>query len=130
MTSQADIANTLQKRGYQLTYASENLTVLNQKDWQEIKDYFIDLIWYKDGKSIKNERFLPLADLIYTITQNKPKNAQFNVETDYLLPAIFYQISTGDVPNSLWKECQFSLNNKEDIALLGAMRYNEKQIDK
>ena len=114
MTSQADIANALQNSGYELTYASENLTVLNQKDWQEIKDYFIDLIWYKDGKSIKNERFLPLADLIYTITQNKPKNAQFNVETDYRLPAIFYQISTGDVPNSLWKECQFSLNNKED----------------
>lgn len=118
MTSQADIANALQKRGYQLTYASENLTVLNQKDWQEIKDYFIDLIWYKDGKSIKNERFLPLADLLYTITQNKPKNTQFNVETDYLLPAIFYQISTGDVPNSLWKECQFSLNNKEDKATI------------
>ncbi len=114
MTSQADIEKALKEKGYELTYASENLTVLNQKDWQEIKDYFIDLIWYKDGKSIKNERFLPLADLIYTITQNKPKNAQFNVETDYRLPAIFYQISTGDVPNSLWKECQFSLNNKED----------------
>ena len=113
MTYPQDIANSL-RSSYQLTYASENLTVLNQKDWQEIKDYFIDLIWYKDGKSIKNERFLPLADLIYTITQNKPKNAQFNVETDYRLPAIFYQISTGDVPNSLWKECQFSLNNKED----------------
>ena len=114
MTSQADIEKALKEKGYELTYASENLMVLNQKDWQEIKDYFIDLIWYKDGKSIKNERFLPLADLIYTITQNKPKNAQFNVETDYRLPAIFYQISTGDVPNSLWKECQFSLNNKED----------------
>ena len=54
MTSQEDIEKALKEKGYQLTYASENLTVLNQKDWQEIKDYFIDLIWYKDGKSIKN----------------------------------------------------------------------------
>ncbi|NCR28313.1 MAG: hypothetical protein GPJ25_18915, partial [Microcystis aeruginosa LE13-04] len=127
ITSQADIKNALKGNSYELTYASENLTIFNQKEWQKIKDYFIDLIWYKDGKSTKNERFLPLADLLYTITQNKPKNAQFNVETDYRLPAIFYQISTGDVPNSLWKECQFSRNNKATIIQI--IHENKSLID-
>jgi hypothetical protein len=127
ITYPADIKNALKGNSYELTYASENLTIFNQKEWQEIKDYFIDLIWYKDGKSTKNERFLPLADLLYTITQNKPKNAQFNVETDYRLPAIFYQISTGDVPNSLWKECQFSRNNKATIIQI--IHENKSLID-
>ncbi len=127
MTSQADIANALQKSGYQLTYASENLTVL--KDWKEIKDDFINLIWYKDGKSESlslsesNKQLLKDLAKVFGAMIKYKEDHKINTDTnnDYTPLAVITQILEHDVPTDLWKKCGFIVNlgkkEKDKIAL-------------
>ena len=115
MTYPQDIANSL-RSSYQLTYASENLTVL--KDWKEIKDYFIDLIWYFGGKSespllSKSNKQL-LKDLAKVfggmIKYKEDQKINTDPNNDYTPLAVITQILEHDVPTDLWKKCGFIVN--------------------
>lgn len=127
MTSPQDIANALQNRGYQLTYASENLNVLNQKDLQDIKDYFINLIWYHGRKSESlslyesNKQLLKDLAKVFGAMIKYKEDHKINTDTknDYTPLAVITQILENDVPTDLWKKCGFIVNlGKEDkIAL-------------
>lgn len=122
--------NATLKRDYELTYASSNLLCLNDPNLQGLKQYFIDLIWYNQGKSKSeslnlsdsNEKLLTdLAKVFGAMIKYKEDHKMNpNIDYDYKLLAVITQILQGSVPTDLWKKCDFTVNlgKKDKIDLV------------
>jgi len=113
------------RHNYRQKYASENLKILNESGWEDVKKTFIDLIWKKPPH--RKSEYLKLAEFLYKISDSYPKTDQLVINS---VSGYFYQISQGEIPTSVWEKMVDSTDpnnkNKYPDFLVRKLRWWEK----
>ena len=116
------------RHNYRQKYASENLKILNESGWGDVKKTFIDLIWKKPPH--RKSEYLKLAEFLYKISDSYAKTDQLVSKEGYSVSGYFYQISQGKIPTSVWEKMGDSRDpnnkNKYPDFLVRKLRWWEK----
>ena len=116
------------RHNYRQKYASENLKILNESGWEDVKKTFIDLIWKKPPH--RKSEYLKLAEFLYKISDSYAKTDQLVSKEGYSVSGYFYQISQGEIPTSVWEKMVDSTDpnnkNKYPDFLVRKLRWWEK----
>jgi hypothetical protein len=78
----------------------ENLIVLSTNNWLSITNEICKMIWFKINGSALYKEYQVLAEFFEKISESPSSNR---------LSALFYHLSQGEVPPSVWNKCRFDL---------------------
>jgi hypothetical protein len=76
----------------------ENLSVLNTENWLSITSVIRKMIWLKIDGSGLYEKCQVIAEFFEKISQSPASNR---------ISALFYHLSQGEIPTSVWEKCRF-----------------------
>jgi hypothetical protein len=76
----------------------ENLSVLNTENWLSITSVIRKMIWLKIDGSGLYEKCQVIAEFFEKISQSPASNR---------ISALFYHLSQGKIPTSVWEKCRF-----------------------
>ncbi|MEB3121723.1 MAG: hypothetical protein VKL41_10935 [Snowella sp.] len=79
----------------------ENLIILSTNNWLSITNEICKMIWFKINGSSLYKEYQVLAEFFEKISESPSSNR---------LSALFYHLSQGEIPTSVWNKCRFDLD--------------------
>ena len=101
----------------QLSCTLANTKILSNPSWKDVEQIIRKIIWLEPETKLMSKKgtkdialaFLVFAKFFEKISINKDRQSQSGSRVS----ALFYHLSKGKVPTSVWKECRFTAQTDE-----------------
>jgi hypothetical protein len=98
--------------------SSENLVILKDQSWQLIAKAVSKIMWLE----INGEKFASEFKVLAAFFEKIDNNGIDNNGSNNRVSGLFYHLSQGEIPTSVWKKCQFDLDQTPTFGNLQAIK--------